>query len=382
MASFEDAALGWIVYRDRGGDVSRAQINQALRSRGRKSISKRTYAHYGKLMRLGYFEYVSINRLDLRHSNESIFDVADRSRYFDRGLSSPGRLVLPTASGIDSISGQIGTVSEGFATLRTARTAEAVSATRAIKWDRGVLVFEQVGVERAVKVVEGIERGEQLDLLLEFRSLLETDLVFGDSPYPVIQLRFGLDLGPDASLYRVLGAVHTTFDLFESVRGFVDLTASGGRDDAPTLPTLRVRRLEFSNPLEAVLSVGVAVAVAATFVLNRVSRSVENVADATAKVQNLRREDAAERRREERHRLEVQSLQLDNLKKAIEVSSLVEEVTPVLEEVAGVQIPEIEPSRRFRLEALKDQAVEAATELQLETSEPIVLEEVEHDERA
>src|SRR5688500_7053391 len=118
MASFEDAALGWTIYRDRGGNVSRTQVNQALRVMGREPISKRTYLHYGKLIRLGYYEYVSINRLDLRHSNESVFDLTDRSRYLDRELRSPGRLVLPTAGGVDTIAGTIGKVSEGFATLQ------------------------------------------------------------------------------------------------------------------------------------------------------------------------------------------------------------------------------------------------------------------------
>lgn len=77
MASFEDAAAGWETYRDRDGAVTRSQLNQALRMRGFEPISNRTYAHYNKLLRLGYTEYVSINRLDIRHANDSLFDVTD-----------------------------------------------------------------------------------------------------------------------------------------------------------------------------------------------------------------------------------------------------------------------------------------------------------------
>ncbi len=214
MASFEDAVVGWEIYRSRQGGVSRTQLNQSLSSQGLEPIAERTFTHYGKLLRLGYSEYVSINRLDIRHANDSVFDINDRSRYQDRQVDRDGRLVLPTARGLSTFVGKIGKVSEGFSVLRVPLTEEPDALSRAVKYNRGVLVFDEVGVERAVRVVEGIPRGSELDLLLEFRSLLETDILLPESPYPVGPSSLVINLGERAALSLVLQTVHATFDLF------------------------------------------------------------------------------------------------------------------------------------------------------------------------
>lgn len=360
----------------RNGQVSRAQLNVALRSRGREPISDRTYNHYRKLMRLGYTEYVPINRLDIRHANESVFDVSDRARYVDREFSSPIQVVIPTPGELVVLDGRVVRVSEGWATVRVPKTVEAISAARATKYDKGVLVFTEVGVERAVRVTEGIDRGTDIDLQLEFRSLLETDLLFTDSLFPQSAMHLALDVGPEASLYRLLTLVHTTFDLFESARGFVDLVAASADTESPVrTPTLRVRHIEFSNPLEAVLLGAVLVAAAVGFILKRVGDGLSAVAGAATQTQDLALKRSADRRAEEMHQAELRSVQLDSIKKAIEVAHLLEEVRPAVTEVAGVEIPQLDVPTMKRLEALKDQAVEAAVELTQAGSQGVELRE-------
>jgi hypothetical protein len=169
-----------------------------------------------------------------------------------------------------------------------------------------------------------------------------------------------------ASLYRLLGAVHTTFDLFESVRAIIDVSAASAVETPPSTPVLRVRHMEFSNPLELLVlgAVGVVVGVA---------HLVQRVADATAKVQEISHATKAERRRAELHPLEKQSMQLDNLKKAIELAPLLEALNPSISHVLGVEIPQPDSRTLPRLEALKDQAIEAAVELQASSNEPIAL---------
>jgi len=378
VASFEDAVAGWEIYRSRQGAVSRTQLNQALLVQGLEPIAERTFTHYGKLLRLGYNEYVSINRLDIRHANESIFDISDRSRYQDRSVDRDARLVMPTAVSMVTLVGRLQEVSEGFAILRVPDTNDAREAAKAVKYNKGVLVFDEVGVERAVRVLEAIERGIELDLLLEFRSLLETDLVLPESPFPLVGTHLRMDLGPQASVYRVLGAVHATFDLFESVRGFVDLAVAGPANSAPPSPTLRVRELHFQNPLEVILVGAVAVAGGVSYVVNRVAASLGNAADAASKAQSVGHERQAERRREERHQLEIKSLQLDNVKKAIEIGDLLERLRPDLAEIAGVEIPELPPAAEHHLEALKDQAVEAAVEMEIASDQTLEIEDVEN----
>lgn len=61
--------------------------------------------------------------------------------------------------------------------------------------------------------------------------------------------------------------------------------------------------------------------------------------------------------------LEMKSLQLDTIKKAVELNGLIQEIKPVLEEIAGVSIPALPAGVAARVESLKDQGVEAAVEL-------------------
>lgn len=374
MARFEDALTGWEIFLARSGGVSRNQLNAALTARGREPISDRTYKHYGKLLRLGYSDYVSINRLDIRHANESIFDEGDRARYSDREVASPGRLLLPRARDVLTLNGQIGRVSEGYATLRVQRSDDALEAARATKYDKGVLVFDTVGVERAVEVTEALDRGEEIDLVLAFRSLLETDLILPQSPLDLTSTRVVINLGPEASLSHVLGAIRTTFDLFESVRGLVDIsltTALG--ESAPPTPTPRVQRLEFANPLEVILVGGVAIAGTVAYVVTRVSNAVASAAEAASNVQTVGHQRNEEQRRDERHKLEMQSLQLDNLKKAVDLSDVLGTVHPAIREITGVDMLELPPGQRVRAEGLKDQAVEAATELVLNSQQDVTI---------
>lgn len=382
MAQFEDALTGWEIYLARSGDVSRNQLNAALQSRGREPISERTYRHHDKLRRFGYTDYVSINRLDIRHANDSIFDDGDRARYSDRGMSSPGRLLLPRARDVLALSGEIGRVSEGYATPRVQRSDNALEAARAIKYDKGVLVFDEVGVERAVQVTEALDRGPAIDLVLAFRSLLETDLVLPRSPLDLTSTRVVVSLEPEAALSQVLGAIRTTFDLFESVRGLVDIsltTALG--ESAPPTPTPRVQRLEFANPLEVIVAGGSAIAVVVAFLVTRASNAVAAAADAASKVQAVGHERNEEQRRGERHKLEMQSLQLDNLKKAVDLSEVLGTLHPAIQEIVGGESPELPPGQRVRAEGLKDQAVEAATELVLTSDQDVTISD-EPDGRA
>src|SRR5690606_34662734 len=76
MARYEDAAAGWTIFREHHGHITLEELNQMLRAQGRRPVAKRTFNHYRKLYRLGYEEYVSINRLDLRHASGSVFDIA------------------------------------------------------------------------------------------------------------------------------------------------------------------------------------------------------------------------------------------------------------------------------------------------------------------
>lgn len=152
-------------------------------------------------------------------------------------------------------------------------------------------------------------------------------------------------------------------------------TAMG--EAAPPTPTPRVQHLEFANPLEVILLGGIAIAGAVGYVVTRISNAVASAAEAASKVQALGHERNEEQRRSERHQLEMRSLQLDNLKHAVELSDVLERIHPAIREIAGVEIPELSPGQQARAEGLKDQAVEAATELVLSSREDVAISDDE-----
>ncbi len=73
----------------------------------------------------------------------------------------------------------------------------------------------------------------------------------------------------------------------------------------------------------------------------------------------------------------MQSLQLDNLKRAIELSDVMETIRPAIRGIAGVQIPELPPGPRVRAKGLKDQVVEAATELVLNSQQQVTISDTQ-----
>lgn len=146
---------------------------------------------------------------------------------------------------------------------------------------------------------------------------------------------------------------------------------------APPTPTPRVQHLEFANPLEVILLGGIAIAGAVGYVVPRISNAVASAAEAASKVQAVGHERNEEQCRNERHQLEMRSLQLDNLKQAVELSDVLERIHPAIREIAGVEIPELSPGQQARAEGLKDQAVEAATELVLSSREDVAISDDE-----
>lgn len=377
-ARYRDAAAGWDIYKRLHGEVTLPELNEALQAQGFRRVAPRTYSHYQKLARLGYEEYVSINRLDLRHATSSLFDVSDRSRYSDRPLDAPAVLLVPGLAAVDRLGGQVTRVSEGFASFVTASSPSALRVGRAQKYNRGVLIFERVGVERAIEVRESVELNGFVQLLLAFRSLLETDLLFPNQVGPTSVERLRVPLGDDPSLYSVMTVFHRSFDLYESLRGFADLYASAAMPETrPVLASPRVRRLKVDSPFELDLvgSPLVWPLVAATIRI-----VVPIVVAAIRDIQQVRHGAAEEVRRRERHPLEVEALQLENLKGRVEIAQLIRELEPAMQEHLGLEGLGDGPEPNLeRLEALKNQAVEAAAEIALEATEEVELRRPDDD---
>ncbi len=80
MARYEDSAAGWMIFRQHDGDIALEELNQLLQVRGFLPGGGTQYGAFRKLQRLGYEEYISMNRLDLKHASDAVFDITDRSK--------------------------------------------------------------------------------------------------------------------------------------------------------------------------------------------------------------------------------------------------------------------------------------------------------------
>lgn len=381
MARYEDAAAGWTIFREHHGHITLEELNQMLRAQGRRPVAKRTFNHYRKLYRLGYEEYVSINRLDLRHASDSVFDIADRSRYEELEVTIPAVLYLPTATDLKSFEGTVVRVSDGFASFRTVNTPEAAAACRSTKYNKGVLLFTRVGVERAVRIQECVESDGTLELLLTFRSLLAPDILFPDRVGPVSASRLTVGLPDGPTLSSVVVALHRSFDLYESLRGMLETVTSGLQpDDRPVLAAPRVKKLQTGSPfiLEVLGSPWVWVLVGA--LLPKVVPTIREGVGVVRDVQEIRHAGNRERREQEKHSLEIEALQLDNLKKSIDVMELLREAEEATGDTRLADLREMIERKAERLGLLKDQAVEAAAELALESGGQVEFEEIEDDD--
>ena len=109
------------------------------------------------------------------------------------------------------------------------------------------------------------------------------------------------------------------------------------------------------------------------FVVDKVSGSVGRAPMQSPRSRPFGRGSSEEQRRQELHQAQLKSLQLDNVKKAIEVGDLLNNARPGIVEAMGVAMPELEGPAAARLEALKDQAVEAAVELALTTDDQVIV---------
>lgn len=364
-ARFIDAAEGWGIYRQHQGEISLPEINEALRERGYRAVSNRMYRHYERLRRFGYSEYLSINRLDLRHATDSVFDVADRSRYMSRDLVSPATLHIPTATDLVELAGQVVAISEDAATFVTDDPEPLVTAGKSKKYNRGVLRFYRVGVERAVEVKDVATRDSHARAVLQFRSLLAVDTVI-DEDRPSSRSELRVDLGQSPWIFDVMAIWRRSFDLIEASRAIAEATKASLPEEhrQPTAAT-RILRVRMESPFEIdSLTDPIALAVL-LYIYRYVRTEVAGAIEIIAARRGIRHADSDEARRRERHEFDLQSGQLDDLKKALEIESLLADLdAPIRAQLEIDDTVPIQPTAA-RIEALKNQAIEAAVELML-----------------
>lgn len=77
----EDAKKGYELFLLERGKISRSEINSKLAAVGARSVSQRTYTHYGRLLANGFRYYIPINHLDVYLSLGGDRIIAERRRF-------------------------------------------------------------------------------------------------------------------------------------------------------------------------------------------------------------------------------------------------------------------------------------------------------------
>jgi hypothetical protein len=368
QARFIDGAEGWAIYQQSADEISLPEINQALRSRGYRKVSERMFQHYMKLERLGYDDYMSINRLDLRHATNSVFDVVDRSRYMGREIEAPATLYVPTAQTLRTVLGKVVTISEDAAVFVTPSAPALLEAAASTKYNRGVLLFDRVAVERAVTIRDVLPQDLHVRAVLEFRSLLATDPLFEDDrPRTGSTLR--VDIGAAPSIYDVMSVWRRSFELYESARAIAETMIQGlPSEHQRNVASTRIRSISLRSPFELGALGDNLIWPVIALIFRFVRTETEHIQGIVQTHQQMDQAESAEDRQSELHEYEIRARRLDEIKSALEIEQMALELEEPLKERLGLEGDAAFDPNWERLSALKNQAVEAASEIALSAS--------------
>lgn len=262
MASTDDAAAGWEIYRNSGFSLTRDEVNDRLVRAGFAPVSPRTYDHYRRLQRRGFRRYVTINRLDTMTVPDPFKDESIRSRYAFERADVPTQLVLMLGSQQVEVLGTADALSD-FGTEVVVRDADQMSALRQMVPPPGTPVTVNflrpaTTVYGTVDFVSAIEPSE-VRIGIVFRRLTPVYELTGGEALPTSDYRFliGQD-GASQPLDRVSQDVYWLLQAVEASRGVINVLLRAITDDVVSPPP-SVERLVIASPMDAVLRVSIEV---------------------------------------------------------------------------------------------------------------------------
>lgn len=261
-ARFEDAKMGWDILRQSGFALSRDELNARLESRGFAPISRRTFAHYDKLRRYGYENYIPINQLDVKTLQDPLWDKAVRGRYPVYHVPEKVHIICSRGASPLEVPGKTIELSSSYVRMRVDdRDAFDLLSTKSFRQDlkagRVVVTFPRTGDTYAA-VVEEITLHVQesfASLVLGFVSLASIEHIIGRTLLPTGKLRVRISPTADSplladvvrKLYWLTQALETSKVIAEEY--LVEL----GLDEEYAVPSVRVQELSMRSPLTAVV---------------------------------------------------------------------------------------------------------------------------------
>lgn len=243
-----DTRAGFEIYRSMPEPVDRYQLNTQLIAAGYGSVSKRTFGHYGKLVRAGYNRYISINRFDVARASRAYEDASAMARYRFLDTNVEVRVVFVKSNQLFEARGRATRVSDPGAVVSFTES-EIVHGLRALGPRVGdTLSMTYLDSGRAVngRVADVFFTGERCVVEIEFAALYSISDLGPFAATPTQPVRFVLLASADASQTADLVGrqIYYFLELLEGARALVNRTSLDGGGEYTAPPILRQIRAE------------------------------------------------------------------------------------------------------------------------------------------
>ncbi len=258
-ASPQDARAGWDIYLRAGGDISRDDLNSQLRSAGYSDISARTYEHYHRLLRGGFFKYIPINQFDVARSSDPYEVVATQGRYPYRAADVGIQALIAKASSLFEAFGRAIEVADVGAVLLfdDPDVAAGISSLKLTSGDMLSLRFLEAGRSVTARVSHSDMNRQIARVDVQYVDVMSIGDITPGSTLDTEDVHFALlsSTEDDSTTMDLAGRrIFHFFELLEGARSLINLV--GARQQAPVYAAPPIlTRLSIASPLNVVVDI-------------------------------------------------------------------------------------------------------------------------------
>ena len=258
-ASPRDTRAGFDIFRQAGGDITLADLNQKLLDAGYGPVADRSIKHYRSLLTAGYGRYISINRFDIARASAPYDDASSNPRYRYTDVDTGVLMVIAKGSKLYEAAGRATALGETGAIVRIidAEYTQGLASLKARAGDMVSLRFPESGRSVHGRLVELDLASDPALLEVDYTGLVSLAELEVGLPMPVLRASYRLGGAEDEELtIDVLGRrIYEFFEIVEEARALVNRVASGAGTSAPNYaPPIVLESLRVASPAEFVVS--------------------------------------------------------------------------------------------------------------------------------
>ena len=256
-ATPEDTRAGFELYRSMQPPVDRALLNLRLDAAGYGPVAKRTFDHYGKLVREGYNRYIAINRFDVARASRAYENASAMARYRYLDANVGVRVVFMGSGQMFEAIGRATLVSDPGAVVEFS-TTETVQGIRALRPRIGDAVsMHDLDTGRTVngRVADISFAAQRCTVEVDFATLTSVSELSPLTPTEPETIRFVLSADADENHTADLVGrrIYYFLELLEGARSLANRASIEGGEGYTEPPILRQLRVE--SPVQMVVEV-------------------------------------------------------------------------------------------------------------------------------